>query len=59
LAAKGCVLDEQVFITTEKNEAGIYALRFFLNGKVRVVVVDDYLPMDKRKNRPAFAHSKS
>ena len=34
-------------------------MRFYLNGKPIIVVVDDYLPIDKRKGRPAFAHSKS
>ena len=35
-----------VFITKERNKAGIYALRFYINGQSRIVVVDDYLPFN-------------
>jgi calpain-15 len=47
---------EDVFITKETNEAGIYAMRFFLNGLPRIVVVDDYLPV-RADGSQAFAKS--
>lgn len=31
-----------MFVTTEKNSAGIYAFRFFIRGKPWIVTVDDY-----------------
>lgn len=39
-----------VFITKEYNEEGVYGLRFFKNGKVANVVIDDYLPIVQRGN---------
>jgi calpain-15 len=47
---------EDVFITKEINDAGIYAMRFFLNGQPRIVVVDDYLPV-RLDGVMAFARS--
>jgi hypothetical protein len=32
---------ESLFITKDANTAGCYALRFFINGEKKVVVVDD------------------
>ena len=40
---------ESLFITKEVNTAGCYALRFFINGERRVVVVDDYFPWCNHK----------
>ena len=34
-------LIEDVFITDQKNDAGIYKLRFFIRGKPWVVTIDD------------------
>jgi len=34
-------LVKNVFVTQEKNEAGIYAFRFYIRGKPWVVTVDD------------------
>ena len=48
---------EQMFVTRDLNEAGIYAMRFYVNGVEKVVVVDDYLPVDS-DGMPAFAKSK-
>lgn len=39
---------ENVFLTKEANEKGFYVVRFFFNGRPRVVVVDDLLPAAKR-----------
>jgi calpain len=37
------------------NEEGVYAVRFFKDGKWRIVVVDDYLPVSKATGQPIFA----
>lgn len=52
-------LVKNVFITKEKNEAGVYAFRFFVRGKPWIVTVDDYFlfTSDKNGNRvPVFAY---
>ena len=36
-----------VFVTREYNEQGVYGLRFFKNGKVANVTVDDWLPIQQ------------
>ena len=46
-----------MFVTQEINAAGIYLMRFYLNGKLTPVVVDDYLPV-KEDGTPAFATSR-
>jgi len=38
---------EKLFVTQKVNDKGIYAVRFYIEGKWRVVVVDDYVPMKK------------
>ena len=35
---------EDIFITKEKNEAGIHGVQFYIRGKPWIVDVDDYLP---------------
>ena len=42
-----------MFVTKEVNKAGIYLMRFYLNGQETPVVVDDYLPCSNGK--PCFA----
>ncbi len=39
------------------NDAGCYAMKFFVNGEPTVVVVDDYLPFSTLKHDWAFSHS--
>jgi len=39
-----------VFVTKEYNEQGVYGLRFFKNGQVANVTVDDWLPVQRRAN---------
>lgn len=43
-----------MFITKEINKAGIYMVRFFLNGQETPVIVDDHLPVNKA-GKPCFA----
>ena len=43
--------------TPEVNSAGIYLLKFFVNGVETSVIVDDYLPVHKGTKKLAFAQS--
>ena len=50
----------ELFLVQEVNDAGCYALRLFVDGLPRVVVVDDYLPFKTDKHgdlKLAFAKS--
>jgi calpain-15 len=46
-----------MFLTKEPNDAGCYAIRFYLNGEEKVVVVDDYFPWFKQDKNFAFSRS--
>ena len=43
-----------MFVTQEVNKAGIYMVRFYINGQDTPVIVDDYLPV-KEDGSLAFA----
>lgn len=43
--------------TVDVNSAGIYLLKFFVNGLETSVIVDDYLPVFKGTNKLAFARN--
>jgi hypothetical protein len=47
---------KNIFVTQNVNTAGIYLVKFFINGVESPVIIDDYLPT--RYNRPCFANSK-
>eukprot|EP00826_Nyctotherus_ovalis_P053099 TRINITY_DN6845_c0_g2_i2.p1 TRINITY_DN6845_c0_g2~~TRINITY_DN6845_c0_g2_i2.p1 ORF type:complete len:802 (-),score=268.47 TRINITY_DN6845_c0_g2_i2:162-2567(-) len=49
---------EKLFLQKERNEAGCYAVRLFINGQFVDIVVDDYFPVNSYK-QPAFAGSKN
>ena len=44
-----------LIITKDINIAGIYLLKFFINGYEQLVIVDDYIPVVKGSNKLAFA----
>ena len=44
--------------TEEINTAGIYLLKFWVNGLETSVIVDDYLPVHKGTSKLAFSYSK-
>ena len=48
---------ENIFITKDMNEAGCYALQFYINGEPETVVVDDLFPWSNHKNTWAFSRS--
>ena len=49
-----------LFITSEENNKGIYAVKFFIQGLPQVIVVDDFIPCKWIKNKlaPAFSISR-
>ena len=47
------------FVTRKLNEAGIYAIKFYVNGIEKIVVIDDYIPIEQKfESQPVFSHSK-
>jgi hypothetical protein len=52
---------KRIFLTSESNDKGVYAIRLFLQGEPQVVIIDDLIPckMDKdEKLIPAFSSSR-
>lgn len=47
-----------MFVTKEVNEAGIYLMKFFINGREQEVVVDEHLPCWDFNGKPAMAVSR-
>ena len=39
---------EEMFVDTNINSAGVYGLKFYVNGERVVVLVDDYVPAAKK-----------
>ena len=52
------ILIMKLFKTKEKNNDGFYEIILFIDGTPQIVIVDDYLPVNKRTNRPVYAQSK-
>lgn len=48
---------QAMFVNKEVNSAGIYMVKFYLNGEETPVIVDDHIPVTKRGS-PAFASSR-
>ena len=46
-----------IFLTKEVNSAGCYALKFYINGECKTIVVDDYFPYCTHKEDWAFSRS--
>lgn len=46
-----------MFVTKDLNAAGIYMVKFYINGIQHPVIVDDHLPCSGRSGKPAFATS--
>jgi calpain-15 len=44
-----------VFLTSEVNKAGCYAVKFYINGEPLTVVVDDFLPWKRKEQKWAFS----
>ena len=46
---------KKIFQQTEINKFGVYALNFYLNGKPKEIIIDDYFPCYSDKLEPLFA----
>ena len=51
-------LIQKLFKTNSTNKDGYYEIVLFIDGKPQIVIVDDYLPVEKRTKRPVYAQSK-
>ena len=49
---------QALFVTKEVNQAGVYLMKFYINGIETPVMVDAYFPCYKGHNQPAFAYSR-
>ena len=48
----------KLFKTKDTNKDGFYEIILFIDGKPQIVIVDDYLPVNKRTKQPVYAQSK-
>ena len=48
---------KRMFRQSSKNENGFYEITLFIDGKRQIVIVDDYLPVYKKNNKPCYAKS--
>ena len=48
----------KLFKTKDTNPDGFYEIVLFIDGKPQIVIVDDYLPVDRRTKKPVYAQSK-
>lgn len=55
LAAFHPQIISDIFVTDRFNEAGIYAMKVYINGHRQVIVIDDFIPCYKFSKTPAFA----
>lgn len=44
----------KIFLIKTINKAGIYAIRFFIDGEIKKIIIDDMIPFDNYANKPAF-----
>jgi len=47
-----------IFVNPNLNSAGIYGVKFCINGQFKQVVVDDFLPVYKSSGKLAFSSTK-
>ena len=47
-----------LFKTKDTNKDGFYEIILHIDGKPQIVIIDDYLPIDKTTKRPCYAQSK-
>ena len=49
----------QIFKTKTVNENGLYELIFFIDGEFQIIIIDDYLPINKTTKKLIFAKNKN
>ena len=49
----------QLFKTKTVNENGLYEIIFFIDGEFQIIIIDDYLPVNKNTKNLAFAKNKN
>ena len=47
-----------LFKTKSFNKDGFYEIALFIDGKPQIVIVDDYLPVEKSTGKPCYSQSK-
>lgn len=55
--AESSVRIKRIFLTKERNTAGCYAVKMFINGEKKTIVVDDRFPYDEQKQQWAFCNT--
>jgi hypothetical protein len=48
---------KRIFITQKVNKAGCYAVKMYVNGEMKTIVVDDQFPFNERSNKWAFSRT--
>ena len=46
----------QIFLTKKINNQCYYEIVLFINGEFQIIIIDDYIPFIKNKNKPYFSH---
>ena len=46
----------QIFLTKKLNNKCYYEIVLFINGEFQIVIIDDFIPFLKGKNKPYFSH---
>ena len=46
----------QIFLTKKTNNKCYYEIVLFVNGEFQIVIIDDFIPFLKNKNKPYFSH---
>ena len=49
----------QIFLTKKLNHKCYYEIILFINGEFQIVIIDDYIPFLKNKNKPYFSNPNS
>ena len=46
---------KNMFLQSTKNENGFYEIKFYIDGRRQIVIIDDYIPAYKSNKKPCFA----
>ena len=55
--AESSVRIKRIFLTKERNTAGCYAVKMYINGEKKTIVVDDRFPYDEQKQQWSFCNT--